>query len=232
GPDPVPVRHARPAPVLVHVGRPGQRRDRRGGAGRHAPIGRQLSGERLFRRGQAALRHRDQRLGRAVRPLRGGGARGALDRPSDADRAPGRPGQGLGEGHPDHAGRARALPAHARARLTAGVKNGRRPTWGGGRRVSGSGASVRSGPPPHRAAAVVSQGRQCGTGWPRTSRPTSARSWTKSGCSRVLIWSRGAGRSNWRSPTTCAGALDSTTTRSPTYTLSSMSWVISTIVIL
>ena len=36
-PGALPVRHAGPAAVLVHVGRPGARRDRRGRAGRHPP---------------------------------------------------------------------------------------------------------------------------------------------------------------------------------------------------
>ena len=41
-PDRVPVRHAGPAALLVHVGRTGQRRDRRGGARRHPAPGRLL----------------------------------------------------------------------------------------------------------------------------------------------------------------------------------------------
>ena len=51
------------APVLVHVGRPGAGRHRRGGAGRHPAAGRQLPGDRLLRGGRAAVRGRASTAG-------------------------------------------------------------------------------------------------------------------------------------------------------------------------
>ena len=62
--DPVPVRHARAAPVLVHVGRPDPGRDRRRGAGRHAPAGRLVPGGGLLRVRRPAVHRGDQRLPR------------------------------------------------------------------------------------------------------------------------------------------------------------------------
>ena len=62
--DPVPVRHPRPVAVLVHVGRAGQGRGRRGGPGRPAPDRRLLPGDRLLRGPGAAVRGRGQRLPR------------------------------------------------------------------------------------------------------------------------------------------------------------------------
>ena len=56
-PRALPVRHPRPAPVLVHVGRPGQGRHRRRRPGRHPPTRRQLRRRRLLR-GQGAAVHR------------------------------------------------------------------------------------------------------------------------------------------------------------------------------
>ena len=56
-PGALPVRHAGPAAVLVHVGRAGHRRARRRRAGRHAAAGRQLPGHRLLR-AQADTVHR------------------------------------------------------------------------------------------------------------------------------------------------------------------------------
>ena len=62
-PGAVPVRHARPGPVLVHVGRAGAGRARRGGAGRHPPAGRLLPLDRLLR----AARHPVHRGGQLLR---------------------------------------------------------------------------------------------------------------------------------------------------------------------
>ena len=67
-PDPVPVRHPRPGPVLVHVGRPVPGRHRRRGAGRHPPAGRLLPRRRLLRAARAAVRGRRQLLRRRSRP--------------------------------------------------------------------------------------------------------------------------------------------------------------------
>ena len=58
--DPLPVRHARPAPLLVHVGRPGPRRDRRRRAGRHPQVGRLVRRDRLLRGPRAALCRRHE----------------------------------------------------------------------------------------------------------------------------------------------------------------------------
>ena len=49
GPRPLPVRHARPAPLLVHVGRPLPGRDRRHRAGRHRPARRVVLAAGLLR---------------------------------------------------------------------------------------------------------------------------------------------------------------------------------------
>ena len=78
GPDPVPVRHARPGPLLVHVGRPDPGRDRRRRAGRHPAAGRLLPGGGLLRGQRAAVRHRHQRLRREPAHHAGRGAE-ALD---------------------------------------------------------------------------------------------------------------------------------------------------------
>ena len=53
---PLPVRHAGPAPVLVHVGRPDPGRDRGGRPGRHPAAGRLLPRGRLLRGRRAAVR--------------------------------------------------------------------------------------------------------------------------------------------------------------------------------
>ncbi len=107
-PGAVPVRHAGTAAVLVHVGRAGHRRPGRGGTSRHAAAGRQLPGHRLLRapadpvhRGGELLR---QRLG--VRP--GGRQDGAGSRSWPAGHPLRRTQPGVGQGGPDHAGRARA----------------------------------------------------------------------------------------------------------------------------
>ena len=49
GPDPVPLRHPRPGPLLVHVGRPRTRRHRRRRPRRHPPPRRLLPRRRLLR---------------------------------------------------------------------------------------------------------------------------------------------------------------------------------------
>ena len=55
GPRPLPLRHTRPAALLVHVGRPGQGRHRRHRPGRHPPPRRQLRRRGLLR-GQGRCR--------------------------------------------------------------------------------------------------------------------------------------------------------------------------------
>ena len=103
GPGALPVRHARPGALLVHVGRHRGRQPRRGGAGRHPPPGGVLSGRRLLRVPPPALRGRREPLRGGARARAGRGPRGAGRAGRGAGRARRRPPPGVGQVRPAHA---------------------------------------------------------------------------------------------------------------------------------
>ena len=87
GPGAVPLRHARPGPLLVPVGRAGAGRARRGRARRHPAAGGLLRRDRLLRAPRHPL-HRRRQLLRGGRALpRRGRARRARPRPRGAGAA-------------------------------------------------------------------------------------------------------------------------------------------------
>ena len=79
GPGALPVRHARPGAVLVHVGRARARRARRGRARRHPAARRLLSRDRLLRAPRHPVHRRPQLSSRARAGTRADDVRVALD---------------------------------------------------------------------------------------------------------------------------------------------------------
>ena len=87
----LPVRHARPGPVPVPLGRAGARRGRRHRARRHPAHRGLLPGGRLLRAPRHPVRGRGEPVQRRVPPPPAGGARGAVGAGQRARRAVRRP---------------------------------------------------------------------------------------------------------------------------------------------
>ena len=112
-PDPLPVRHTRAAPLLVHVGRPGARRDRRGRAGRHPPAGgfvrrRSTSSKTAGCPTSSAINCFDGVLSHRIEDVR---EAMSID-DAHPDRQLRRPAPGVHQADVDRAGRARHAPPH------------------------------------------------------------------------------------------------------------------------
>ena len=119
GPGALPVRHARAAAVLVHVGRPGARRDRRGRPGRLPTAGGQFRRRRLLR-ARAICRSSSPSTSSTVRPgIPSHEMRKALTLP---DAHPGdqrrRPRPQIGDGCVDRGQRVRVAELVSHRKLT------------------------------------------------------------------------------------------------------------------
>ena len=117
GPGRVPVRDAGPGTVLVHVGRAGARRARRGRARGHPAAGRLLPLRRLLREAPRPVRPRRELLRRGAPLQPRGRPGGGRPRPGCPGRPLRRPPADVGPGRPDRAGGARDShdPAQHRA---------------------------------------------------------------------------------------------------------------------